>query len=127
MRILIACLFVAAACGGGKPKTPDPKPKDPTPDPVVTSFAQNYCDSYRACAEEKVRMAAGEEELDEAVLREQIDAEVEACQGKTSTLTPEQESWLQSCTGCGGSCDVYDCMDRVPPEAQPAPFTCDFE
>jgi len=128
VRILIACLLVAAACGGGKPKTtPDPKPRDPVPDPVVTPFARDYCDSYRACAEERVRMEAGEEQPDEATLTEQVEAALEQCRATTSGLSAGQESWLQSCTGCGGSCDVYDCMDRVPKEAEPAAFTCDME
>ena len=127
MRILLACLVIVAACGGSKPKpNPDPQPQKPGPEPAVSPFAQNYCDSYRACAEEKVRMSAGEEELDEAVLKEQIEAEIDACHGKTSALTPEQEAWVQSCTGCGGSCDVYRCIDEAPGVTrEQTPFQCE--
>jgi hypothetical protein len=129
MRILLACLLVVAACGGGKPKTsPTPEPKQPAADPVVTPFATDYCDSYRGCAEERVRMDASAEgaEPDEAMVAEQATALQEQCRAVTSGLTPGQESWLSSCTGCGGSCDVYDCMDRVPPEATPPAFVCDM-
>jgi hypothetical protein len=126
-RSLLVLLLLLAACGGTS--TPAAQtPSDPTattePAQGPSAFAQQYCDGYRACAEERVREAGADG--DAAALQTATDAELESCRTTTSGLTPGQEAWLESCTGCGGSCDVYDCMERVPSEADPAPYECDI-
>lgn len=131
-RPALICAFVAiAACGGtrsSKPATPDNKSTATEP-AAPSQFAMDYCDSFRACAKERARMSMEVDdggEPDPAVLAETVEASIEQCRTTTSGLSAGQETWLESCTGCGGSCDVYDCMDRVPPEAEPAPFECDM-
>lgn len=66
-----------------------------------------------------------EAEPAEADLAPEVDAEVERCLGIVNKLSEAQQAWLDSCTSCGGSCDVYDCFGRVP-EGEPAPFECDI-
>lgn len=134
MRTLAACLIfsllLAAACGGksAPAKQPD-KPATP-PAAAPSAFSKDYCDGYRPCAEENARMAAAGEgdgaAPDEAAITAAAASSVEDCLATTGALTAGQVSWLESCTGCGGSCDVYDCLSRIPSDAEPAPFECEM-
>ncbi len=89
-----------------------------------------YCRGYIACAEERTRFEMQEDlpedaEVPKAELARRVSEKVVECLVLVRDLTPEQFEWLQSCTGCGGTCGVYDCMDRVLAEAS-TPFECDI-
>jgi hypothetical protein len=118
--LIVFFLVIAASCGGKSKQQPEEPADD---DPVgPDAFAVEYCEGYRGCADEKLRYET--EGADPAPGA--VEAAVESCKTTTSGLTEGQQAWLESCTGCGGSCDIYDCMDRIPTEADPAPFECDM-
>lgn len=89
-----------------------------------------YCRGYVGCAEETTRYEMQGDlpegaEVPEAELTRQVSEKVRECLVLVLDLTGEQFDWLQSCTGCGGTCDVYRCMDRVLADAS-EPFECDI-
>lgn len=88
-----------------------------------------YCRGYAGCAEERASFDMQRDlpegaEVPKAELARRVSEKVVECLVLVNGLTYEQFAWLQSCTGCGGSCDVYRCMDRVPEDAS-EPFECD--
>ena len=90
-----------------------------------------YCEGYRTCAAEAPLMeheASSPDDLaaaDRAAVEEEIDAKLDHCQTVWDGLAPHQRAWLEACTGCGGSCDVYDCIDQAGQIGDGDEFTCD--
>lgn len=131
MRTLLfgLVLSLAAACGGKSSSAPTTAGDG---DRVAAGAAMpEYCESYRGCAEERERMdrdAMNDEDLtadQRAELDAAVAARIESCAGTYNSLTPHQQQWLESCTGCGGSCDVYDCLDQAPAIGEDQTFECD--
>jgi hypothetical protein len=89
-----------------------------------------YCWGYAGCAEERTLFDMQRDlpkgaEVPKAELARRVSEKVVECLVLVNDLTYEQFDWLLSCTGCGGTCGVYDCMDRVLAEAS-EPFECDL-
>ena len=123
MRYLALVLVVAAACGGGSKSTTAIAPAAQTPMP-------EYCQEYSTCAAEKPLMereVADPEALsaaERAAIQAEVDAELARCHTVWDGLTPHQREWLEACTGCGGSCDVYDCIDQAGAIGEADVFEC---
>jgi hypothetical protein len=125
MRHLALVLLVAAACGGAKPTTAT------TTAPVAAATPMpEYCQEYEACAAEEPLMDHEASSLDDlapadrAEVEAAVDAELARCRTVWDGLTPHQRDWLEACTGCGGSCDVYDCIDQAGQIADGVAFEC---
>ncbi|MBP6848328.1 MAG: hypothetical protein KA201_31495 [Kofleriaceae bacterium] len=126
MRHLALVLLVAAACGGGaKPTTAT------TTAPVAAETPMpEYCQEYEACAAEEPLMEREASSLDDlapadrAAVEAAIDAELARCHTVWDGLTPHQRDWLVACTGCGGSCDVWDCIDQAGAIGEADAFEC---
>jgi hypothetical protein len=88
-----------------------------------------YGRGYGGCAQERIvselqRDMPEGTEPPEAEVAERVKVKVKECRDLVEDLTLEQFAWLQACTSCGGSCDVYRCMNGVPEDAS-EPFECD--
>lgn len=128
---IVGIVIGGSACGGGKAQPAKPEGAEAAGKPAAA--VDPYCEGYRGCAKEKAFYELQAEQAAEQVPEgtDVPDAEVEAavrtelerCQGIVEGLKPEQLAWLESCTGCGGSCDVYRCLDDVPADAS-KPFEC---
>lgn len=129
---IASLLCIAPAACGGKGKGAAP-PADPAGDPAADGAGAEYCEGYRGCAEERARMddleGKSDDELspeERTALAEAIEGRVAGCRETYAGLTLSQQQWLESCTGCGGSCDVYDCLDQASAIADGVTFECDL-
>jgi hypothetical protein len=126
---IVGIVIAVAGCGGaGKGKAAQSKAGGPGAGAVMPE----YCERYRGCAEEKVsqELRGDDQDHDAPVpadrLADGVKQEIERCGGIVRGLSGERMAWLESCTGCGGSCDVYRCLDSVP-EKVTEPYQCGFE
>lgn len=133
MRTLLFGLVISAAvaCGGKASPAPASDGDGDGARVAAGTTTPPYCEDYRGCAEERERMdrdAMNDEDLtadQRAEIAAGVTARIESCTGTYNSLTPHQQAWLESCTGCGGSCDVYDCLDQAPQISEDQEFECD--
>ena len=124
MRHLALALLVAAACGGSSKSTTATAPA------AAETPMPEYCQEYAACASEKTMMEREVSDPDalsadeRAAIQADVDAELARCHTVWDGLTPHQREWLAACTGCGGSCDVYDCIDQAGAIGEADVFEC---
>lgn len=129
MPRLALVVLTLAACGGRSASTsPAASAAPPT-----SAFAEEYCSGYAGCADEEVRMdeyeARGDDELsadERAALTDAVAVRVADCRAQVTAMTEAQQDWLSSCTGCGGSCDVYNCIAEAAAHDGAEPFVCDI-
>ena len=94
----------------------------------VPEEGPDYCDRYSMCAEFFARLRwqsrqpeGSTAEPTAADLAPDVDPEVARCRRIVDALTEQQRKWLEVCTGCGGSCEVFGCLDNVPEDASELP------
>jgi hypothetical protein len=133
LGFLVGVVLAGVGCGGSGARPVDPA-APAAPAAAAAGKAKGdpgppeYCDRYRDCAEEKIVSARRADlpegaEVPEAEVAEAVKEEVDRCRGIVKDLSSEQYAWLESCTSCGGSCDVFRCLDDVPEEVT-EPFEC---
>ncbi|MBK9036103.1 MAG: hypothetical protein IPL61_33485 [Myxococcales bacterium] len=120
-------LALAAACGGSSKSAPATAPAAT----AAPAALPEYCEGYSGCADEAVRDDFDNRSDDElsaderAALTAAVADRLSACGATWAGLTPHQQTWLEACTGCGGSCDVYDCLDQAGAIGEGDTFACD--
>jgi len=128
MRHLALVLLVAAACGGPAKSTTPAATEGPAA--AAPDAMPEYCQEYEACAAQEPLMDHEVSSLDElapadrAEVEAAITAELDRCHSVWNGLTAHQREWLVACTGCGGSCDVWDCIDQAGAIGEADVFEC---